>query len=45
MTLNEAIEHAENVAETCNVLDCAKDHKQLSEWLKELREFIDKHYS
>ena len=52
MTLDEAIEHAEEVAEekeeqaweaqlqeeyiTCK--DCAKEHRQLAEWLKELKQ-------
>ncbi len=35
MTLDEAIEHAEWCAEnSCG--ECADDHKQLAEWLKEL---------
>lgn len=37
MTLEEAIEHCEEVAKiTCG--ECAKEHLQLAEWLKELRE-------
>lgn len=52
MTLDEAIKHAEKVAEekeeqaweaqlqeeyiTCK--DCAKEHRQLAEWLKELKQ-------
>ena len=52
MTLDEAIKHAEEVAEekeeqaweaqlqeeyiTCK--DCAKEHRQLAEWLKELKQ-------
>lgn len=37
MTLNDAITHAEEVAEAvCG--ECAKEHQQLAEWLKELRE-------
>lgn len=36
MTLDEAIEHAEEKA--CGSSECAKDHKQLAEWLKELKE-------
>ena len=35
MTLKEAIEHAEERA--CGNDQCAKDHAQLSDWLRELR--------
>ena len=36
MTLDEAILHAEEVANSeCS--ECAKEHKQLAEWLKELK--------
>lgn len=36
MTLDEAIEHAEQTARSCEG-ECSEDHRQLSEWLKELR--------
>lgn len=36
MTLDEAIEHAEEVASSCEG-QCSLDHKQLAEWLKELK--------
>lgn len=36
MTLEEAIEHCEEVAKMCN--DWGDEHKQLREWLKELKE-------
>jgi hypothetical protein len=49
MTIDEAIKHCEEVAErlegkdgyaytdsTCD--ECAKEHRQLAEWLRELRE-------
>lgn len=36
MTLKEAIEHCEEKAHGCN--ECADDHRQLAEWLKELME-------
>lgn len=37
MTLDEAIAHCEEVAKSlCG--ECAKQHKQLAEWLKELKE-------
>lgn len=42
MTLEEAIIHAEEVADRCEVTDgdrpCAEQHRQLAEWLKELAE-------
>lgn len=37
MTLEEAIKHCEEVASSCNNKDCALDHRQLAEWLKELK--------
>ena len=41
MTLNEAIEHCEEVANEMTSQgeceECAKDHRQLAEWLKELK--------
>ncbi len=39
MTLDEAIEHAEKVAEGCGPesAECAKDHRRLAGWLRELR--------
>ena len=37
MTLDEAIAHCEEVLESaCG--KCAEEHRQLAEWLKELRE-------
>ena len=56
MTLDEAIKHAEEVAdekkkEACNLYDaknyeesreciwCADEHRQLAEWLKELKRY------
>jgi hypothetical protein len=35
MTIDEAIAHAEAVAQSCDG-ECAEDHRQLAEWLKEL---------
>ena len=35
MTLDEAIEHARQRAEDCT--ECGKEHKQLAEWLEELK--------
>lgn len=39
MTLDEAIEHCRNVADaSCSLTDkCANEHRQLSEWLMELK--------
>lgn len=42
MTLDETILHAEEVADRCDVTDgdwaCAEAHRQLAEWLKELKQ-------
>ena len=37
MTLDEAIEHAEEVARTCDDSQCAADHMQLAKWLRMTR--------
>ena len=37
MTLEEAIEHAETRSKELADSKCAIEHKQLAEWLKELR--------
>lgn len=46
MTLEEAIIHAEEVAEGCAVINgdlkCESEHRQLAEWLKELKEYREK---
>lgn len=39
MTLNEAIYHAKQKAIELGCCDCAKEHKQLAEWLEELKEY------
>jgi hypothetical protein len=43
MTIEEAIEHCEEVADyDCyndKEFECAKDHRQLAEWLKELKKY------
>lgn len=36
MTIEEAIQHAEKVAQEHTL--CGKEHRQLAEWLKELKE-------
>ena len=41
MTLDEAIKHCEEVADTCENKECGKEHKQLAEWLKELKAYRD----
>lgn len=42
MTLNEAINHAKNVAVNTNeCIECNLEHKQLTEWLEELTEYKD----
>lgn len=44
MTLQEAIEHAEKTAKTCEgaSLRCAELHRQLAAWLRELQLRRDK---
>ena len=37
MTLEEAIKHCEEIASSCDNKECALDHAQLAEWLKELK--------
>lgn len=47
MKLDEAIAHAEHVADsykdTASDCECAKDHRQLAAWLKELKEYRQEH--
>ena len=40
MTLEEAIEHCEEKSVGCD--NCANEHRQLSEWLKELKIYKEK---
>ena len=37
MTLDEAIAHAEDIANRCDT-SCGREHRQLADWLKELRD-------
>lgn len=37
MTLDEAIQHCEEVSKDCPNEQCSMDHKQLASWLKELK--------
>jgi hypothetical protein len=39
MSLDEAIKHAEEVANKTNCSECSDQHRQLAEWLKELKEY------
>lgn len=43
MTIDEAIEHCEEIAQDCELGEkptvCADEHRQLAEWLKELKEY------
>lgn len=41
MNLEEAILHCQEVSSTCSNKECAKEHEQLAEWLKELKERRD----
>lgn len=36
MTLDEAIQHCEEIA--CENNECALEHKQLAQWLRELKQ-------
>ncbi|MFU7708764.1 hypothetical protein [Aeromonas veronii] len=38
MDIDEAIAHATDVANTCGSGQCADNHRQLAEWLKELKQ-------
>lgn len=38
MTIDEAIAHCKEVADGCSVTACEADHRQLAEWLRELKE-------
>lgn len=46
MTIEQAIIHAEEVADRCAVTDgnrkCEDEHRQLAEWLKDLKELREK---
>lgn len=44
MTLDEAIRHCEDVAgDRCGCAeDCVEEHRQLAEWLKELKRYRKK---
>lgn len=37
ITIDDAILHCEEVAEKCSDSQCGTDHKQLADWLKELK--------
>lgn len=40
MTLDEAIAHAKELSESQSVcVDCREEHKQLTEWLEQLRDY------
>ncbi len=38
MTLDEAIQHAKEVASTCSNKEYGLDHEQLAMWLEELKQ-------
>ena len=42
MTIDEAIRHYLNVAETCTVKECAGDHRQLADWLRDYKRLLAK---
>ena len=43
MTIDEAIQHCEDVAKRCcndgENMECGNEHKQLAMWLRELKSF------
>lgn len=39
MTIQQAIEHCEEVARTCGIKDCEEEHLQLADWLRELEKY------
>ena len=39
MTLDEAIKHCEEVENSCDNPQCAKEHWQLAKWLRELKDY------
>lgn len=39
MTLDDAIKHCQQVAKESDCGECANEHKQLAQWLQELKEF------
>lgn len=46
MTLDEAIKHCNEVAEAISASgceECAKEHKQLADWLTELKTYREKY--
>jgi hypothetical protein len=43
MTLDEAIRHCNEVAESISCTECGKEHKQLAEWLTELKAYREKY--
>ena len=38
MTIEQAIEHAEDIAISAIGCECREEHRQLAEWLRELQE-------
>lgn len=43
MTLDEAIAHAKELSENQSMyIDCREEHKQLAEWLEELKQYKEK---
>jgi len=38
LTLDEAIEHAEDIAISAIGCECREEHRQLAEWLRELQD-------
>ena len=46
MTLDEAIDHSKELSEDQSVCeDCREEHKQLADWLKELKQYKEENQS
>lgn len=42
MTIENAIRHCIEVAEGCTVRECAEDHRQLADWLRDYKRLLAK---
>ena len=42
MTIEDAIRHCIEVAEGCTVKECAEDHRQLADWLRDYKRLLAK---
>ena len=42
MTIEDTIRHCIEVAEGCTVKECAEDHRQLADWLRDYKRLLAK---